>query len=264
MQEADKLHKILNLKRSICFIDLETTGLDIDKDRIVEISICKLYPNGEKEVKTRRINPEIPISQEATDLHGITNEMVINEPTFKKVAKGLLSLIENCDIVGYNINLYDAPLLYNEFNRVDIYFDYKKVNFIDSSNIFKIKEPRTLNAAYKFYCDKDLTEAHSSNADVLATVEIFIEQLVKYDDLPKTVEGLALFSNYDKEMVDITGKFIKDEDGDLVFNFGKHKHKKAKSEPGFLKWMVEKATFSKDVNDIVYNILEEIKQENGK
>jgi DNA polymerase-3 subunit epsilon len=252
----------LELERPLCFIDLETTGLDVENDKIVEITICKIHPNGEREIKTKVFNPERPISPEATELHGHTNESVANEKPFHKYAKGMHSFIEGCDIAGYNSNTYDNPMLYFEFLRAGIEWDYKSVNLIDVCNIFKIKEPRTLAGAFKFYCDKVSENTHNSKDDILATVEVFESQLEKYE-LPTNLKDLAYLSNYDKEIIDIGGKFSKDDDGDLIFNFGaKNRGKKCTSDKGYLEWMIsDKATFTADVKKIASDILESMKEE---
>jgi len=252
----------LKLKRPICFIDLETTGLDTSTDRIVEIAILKYFPDGKKEIKTRRLNPEIPISETASELHGITNEMVANEPTFKKVSKSMLALIDGCDVAGFNSNSFDFPLLYSEFLRAGLEWDYSTVQRIDIGNLFKKFEPRTLTKAYEFYCGKDLVDSHGAKADIEATLEVLEAQLEKYE-LPDDLAQLAFIANYDKELVDISGKFIKDKDGDYVINFGvKHKGKKAITEPGFLEWMLgEDTSFTPDVKRIASALLESLKPE---
>ena len=249
--------KELNLTRPICFIDIESTGLNVEKDRIVELTVCKVHPSGDKEVKTKRFNPEIEISEEATKKHGLTNEDLKDEPLFRKLAKGILLFISDSDIAGYNSNYFDLPLLFFEFERAGVKWDYKKSNFIDIATIFKRNEERTLSAAYKFYCDKDLSNAHSAEVDTLATYEVFLAQLEKYSDLSCDMQELAYYCNYDKELVDITGKFAKNEQGEFIFNFGTHKGKKCLTELQYLHWMVEKGNFSSEVKDIAENILKE-------
>ncbi|MDE6831962.1 MAG: 3'-5' exonuclease, partial [Muribaculaceae bacterium] len=185
----------LNLKKSIIFFDLETTGTNITKDRIVEISIIKVKPNGEEEEYTYRINPEMPIPAEATAVHHITDDDVRHEPTFKQRAKELAKIFMGCDIAGFNSNRFDMPLLVEEFDRAGVDFDYSKAHFIDVQTIFHKKEPRTLVAAYRYYCNKELEGAHSANADTRATLEVLKAQLDRYEDLPRDMEELAKFSS---------------------------------------------------------------------
>ena len=175
----------LKLKRPIIFFDLETTGVDTAHDRIVEISMVKIEPDGTKHVKTRRINPEMPIPAEATAVHGISDEDVKDEPTFKQIAKSLAKFIEGCDFGGFNSNRFDLPMLVEEFMRADVDVDFRKRKFVDVQNIFHKKEQRTLVAAYKFYCDKDLENAHSAEADTLATYEVLEAQIERYGDIGK-------------------------------------------------------------------------------
>ena len=188
----------LNLKNPIVFFDIESTGLNVATDRIVEISIVKINPDGSEEIKTRRINPTIPISPEAQKVHGISDEDVKNEPTFAQIAKSLAKWMEGCDIAGYNSMKFDIPLLSEEFLRADVDFDFRKRKLVDVQNIFHKMEQRTLTAAYKFYCQKDLENAHSAEADTLATYEILKAQLDKYPDLQNDVKFLAEFSTKSK------------------------------------------------------------------
>ena len=245
-----------NLKRPICFIDLETTGLSTQKDRIVEISICKIHVDGTKEIKTKLFNPEIPISPEASAIHGYTNESLKDEPVFKKLAKGLAAFIADSDLGGFRSNAYDFPLLSNEFERAGITWNWQDSNLIDSYNILVAKEPRTLGGVYTHYTGEIMENAHSAKADILATVEIFEKQVEKYELAVDNMNELALLSNYGKKMVDLSGKFTEDVDGDLVLNFGKHKGKKAKEERGFLEWMLTVPDFSDNVKGIVNKLLE--------
>lgn len=189
----------LNLKKPIVFFDLETTGIDLSRDRIVEISLVKILPNGDQELKTRRINPEMPIPPEATAIHGITDEDVKDAPRFKEVAKSLAQYIEGCDLGGYNSNKFDIPMLVEEFLRADVDVDLKKRKFIDVQNIFHKMEQRTLIAAYKFYCGKDLENAHSAEADIMATYEVLQAQLDRYPELQNDVDFLAAFSERGKK-----------------------------------------------------------------
>ncbi len=232
----------LNLKRPIVFFDLETTGVDTSKDRIVEISMIKVMPDGSKDVKTRRVNPEMPIPAEATAVHGITDEDVKNEPTFRQLAKSLAQFIQGCDFGGFNSNRFDLTLLVEEFLRVGVDVDLKRRKFVDVQNIFHKKEQRTLVAAYKFYCDKDLTDAHSAAADTMATYEVLCAQLDRYDDLENDIDFLAEFSEREKA-VDYAGRIVYNEQGVEVFSFGKYRGQSVEEvfrrEPSYYAWMME-------------------------
>ena len=231
----------LNLTKPLAFIDLETTGLNIASDRIVEISIVKVHPNGNKDIVTRRVNPTIPISTESTSIHGIGDDDVKNEPTFKQMAKELANFIEGCDLAGYNSNKFDIPMLAEEFLRAEVDFDITKRNLVDVQNIFHKMEQRTLSAAYKFYCDKDLVGAHSAEADTIATMEILLAQVEKYDSLENNVAFLSEFSKA-TNIVDLLGRIVYDKNNVEVFNFGKHKGKAVlevlEKEPGYYHWMM--------------------------
>ena len=232
----------LKLKKPIVFFDLETTGVDIAKDRIVEISNLKLHPDGKKEVKTRRVNPEMPIPVSSSEIHGIYDEDVKDEPTFKAIAKSLANFIGNSDLAGYNSNKFDVPLLAEEFLRVGVDFEVESRSLVDVQNIFHKMEQRTLVAAYKFYCGKDLTNAHSAEADNTATFEVLEAQLEKYDELEDNVKFLAEFSQRTKN-VDLMGRIVYNEDGVEVFNFGKNKGvpvtEVLKSQPSYYNWMMD-------------------------
>jgi DNA polymerase-3 subunit epsilon len=232
----------LKLKNPIIFFDLETTGIDIMHDRIVELSLIKVYPNGTEEVKSRRLNPERPIPAEATAVHGITDEDVKDAPTFKQVAKDLARIFEGCDVAGFNSNRFDIPLLEEEFLRAGVDFDFSKRQFIDVQTIFHKMEQRTLIAAYKFYCGKDLTDAHSAEADTRATYEVLKAQLDRYPNLENDVTFLSEFSTHNKN-VDLAGRMIYNENKVEVFNFGKHKGKPVeevlKKEPSYYGWMMQ-------------------------
>lgn len=203
----------LKLKRPIVFFDLETTGVDTATDRIVEISLVKIGVDGSKSVKTRRINPERHIPEEATEVHGITDEDVKDEPTFRQIAKSLAQYIEGCDFGGFNSNRFDLPMLVEEFMRAGVDVDFRKRKFIDVQNIFHRKEQRTLVAAYKFYCDKDLANAHSAEADTLATYEVLEAQIERYPDIGDTVEQLSEFSS-NGEIVDFAGRLAMNDKGE--------------------------------------------------
>lgn len=231
----------LNLKNPIIFFDLETTGVDQSKDRIVEISIVKVMPDGTEEVKTRRLNPQMPIPAGATAIHGISDDDVKDCPTFKDVAKSLAAYVEGCDLAGYNSNRFDIPVLVEEFLRAGIDVDFKKRRFIDVQNIFHKMEQRTLVAAYKFYCDKDLTNAHSAEADTRATYEVLLAQLDKYENLENDIDALSKFSTTDR-FVDYAGRLIYNDKDQEVINFGKHKGRVAeevfRQEPSYYGWMM--------------------------
>lgn len=231
---------MLKLHKPICFFDLETTGINVAKDRIVEISVLKVFPNGNKESKTLRVNPEIPISAESTSIHGITDEDIAHEPTFKEIAPQIWEMIKDSDLAGYNSNRFDIPLLVEEFIRNDIDFDLKNHRFVDVQVIFFKKEPRDLASAYKFYCDKTLENAHSAKADVDATYEIFKAQIKKYDDLENDIRFLSEFTTQ-RKTADLAGFIGFDKDGDEVFNFGKHKGKKVievfEKDLGYYSWI---------------------------
>ncbi len=231
----------LKLKRPIIFFDLETTGIDISNDRIVEISMVKVGVDGEKIVKTRRINPEMHIPEAATAVHGISDEDVKDEPTFRQIAKSLAAFIEGCDFGGFNSNRFDLPMLVEEFLRaeVDVNFDNRK--FVDVQTIFHRKEQRTLVAAYKFYCDKDLENAHSAEADTMATYEVLESQIERYGDIGSTVEELAEFSSHGP-MVDFAGRLSLNDKGEEIFTFGKYKGRTVvevfAKDPSYYSWIM--------------------------
>ncbi len=233
----------LNLKNPIVFFDLETTGINIVKDRIVEISLLKVYPNGKEEIKSRRINPEQPIPAEATAIHGITDDDVKDCPTFKQIAKSLADLLEGCDIAGFNSSRFDVPLLAEEFLRAGIDFDMRKRKFVDVQIIFHKKEQRSLEAAYKFYCDKELENAHSAEADTKATYEVLKAQLDRYPDLANDISTLSQEYSSFNNNVDLAGRMVYDEKGVEVFNFGKHKGKSVtevlRNEPSYYSWIMD-------------------------
>ena len=231
----------LNLNKPICFFDLETTGTNVAKDRIVEISILKVFPNGTKTSKTWLVNPGIPIPAEATAIHGISNEKVAKEPSFKKLSREIYQMIKDSDLGGYNSDRFDIPLLAEEMLRAEVDFDMKNMVSVDVQTIFHKMEKRTLEAAYKFYCDKDLTEAHSAEADTMATYEVLLSQLDRYPELENNVKKLAEFSNR-KNSLDFAGFIGKDKEGEAIFTFGKHNGKKVEeileNEPGYFGWIL--------------------------
>ena len=232
----------LNLKRPIVFFDLETTGVDTARDRIVEISLVKVMPDGEEIVKTRRLNPGMHIPEEASAIHHITDEDVKECPRFEQVAKSLAQFLEGCDFGGFNSNRFDLPVLVEEFLRAGVEVNFKKRRFIDVQNIFHKMEQRTLVAAYKFYCDKNLEEAHSAEADTLATYEVLKAQLDRYPELQNDVAALADFSSRG-ETADYAGRILYNEKREEVFGFGKYRGRKVeevfRQDPSYYSWMMD-------------------------
>ncbi|MEI6865829.1 exonuclease domain-containing protein [Flavicella sp.] len=230
----------LELKKPIVFFDLETTGVNIAKDRIVEISILKVFPNGNKESKTWLVNPEMEIPKETSAIHGITNDKIANEPTFKELARQVETLIKGCDLAGFNSNRFDIPLLAEEMLRVGIDFDMHNRVAIDVQVIFHKKEQRTLSAGYQFYCGKDLENAHSAEADTLATYDILMAQIEKYDDIGTDVKSLSEYSSHNRR-ADFAGFLMFDEDDNELFSFGKYKGRKVTDvfteNPGYYSWI---------------------------
>ncbi len=231
----------LNLKKPLVILDLETTGVNIVNDRIVEFSALKVSPGGAEEWLTLRINPGIPIPAESTRIHGISDADVANEPHFKDVAKKIASFVEGCDLAGFNAMRFDIPVLCEEFLRVSVDFNPARHRYIDVQVIFHKKEQRTLSAAYKFYCNMELENAHSAQADTAATYEILKAQLDRYPDLENDIEKLSAFSAFNNN-ADLAGRIIFNEQGTEVFNFGKHKGKPVelvfKDEPSYYSWMM--------------------------
>lgn len=254
----------LNLTRPLIFFDLETTGTNIVRDRIVELSYIKVYPDGREESKSRRLNPEMHIPEGATAVHHISDEDVANEPTFRQVSKALLEIFEGCDIAGYNSNKFDVPLLIEEFARVGINFDISDRKFVDVQNIFHKMEQRTLVAAYRFYCNKELEGAHSALADTQATYEVLKSQLDRYPDLENDVEKLADFSRAGRG-IDLAARFVLDDNDVPVMNFGKHKGQPVKEvfrrEPSFYAWMMQ-GEFARNTKDVATRFYNEVR--NGK
>lgn len=246
----------LNLKNPIIFFDLETTGLNITQDKIVEISYIKVYPNGEEEEKTLRINPGCHIPEEATAVHHITDDDVKDAPLFKDVAKNLSKVFEGCDIAGFNSNRFDVPMLSEEFMNAGITIDLSRRKFVDVQTIFHKMEQRNLVAAYKFYCDKDLTDAHSASADTRATYEVLKAQLDRYPDLKNDVNYLSDFSSQ-KKNVDLMGRIVYNEKQQEVFNFGKYKgvlvEEVLRKDPGYYAWMMQ-GDFAQDTKRVLTNI----------
>ncbi len=230
----------LNLNRPICFFDLETTGIDVAKDRIVEISILKIFPNGNKESKTWLVNPEMTIPPQVIAVHGITNEKVAGEPTFSALAPTVYNMIKDSDLGGYNSDRFDIPLLAEELLRAGIDFDMKNRVSVDVQTIFHKMEERTLSAALKFYCGKSIENAHSAAADTMATYEILKAQLERYPELVNDMKSLSEFTTR-KKIADFAGMIAFDKDGDEMFAFGKHKGVKVdkilETEPGYFSWI---------------------------
>lgn len=248
----------LKLDKPIVFFDLETTGTRVAHDRVVELSVIKLLPSGEKEVKTRRLNPEMPIPPQATAIHGIGDADVADAPTFKAISKNLYIYLEGCDLGGYNVVRFDIPVLINEFRRAGLDFSVENRRVVDPFVIFCKMEPRTLSAAYKLFCGKELEGAHGAEADVLATIEVLDGQLSKYDDLPRNLEELHDFCDQsDPDWLDSTGKF-KWENDEVRVNFGKNSGTGLKEiavqNPGFLRWMIN-ADFPEDAKKIATDAL---------
>jgi len=230
----------LKLNRPICFFDLETTGIDVARDRIVEISILKVFPNGNKESKTWLVNPTISIPPQSTEIHGITNEKVAGEPTFKELASQVYNMIKDSDLAGFNSDRFDIPLLAEELLRAEVDFDMKNRVAVDIQTIFHKKEERTLSAAYKFYCNASLENAHSAAADTNATYEILKAQLDRYEDLENDIKALAEYTTR-KKSADFAGFIAFNNDGKEIFTFGKHKgalvDEVLEKEPGYFGWI---------------------------
>jgi DNA polymerase-3 subunit epsilon len=238
----------LTLKRPIVFFDLETTGTDIGRDRIVQIAVLKLLPDGGEEVKTRLLNPGVPIPASATEVHHITNADVADKPKFADIAKGLAEFFRDADIAGF-----DIPILVEEFGRCSIPFPEPDAKFVDVQVIYHRKEERTLAAAYKFYCSKTLEGAHDAEADVRATLEVFREQLEKYDDIGTTLEELHRYSNSDT-IVDYARKLMRNDRGEIVYAFGKNRGKRVLDDTGYAEWMLG-GDFAESTKNVLRRIL---------
>jgi len=231
----------LKLSKPLCFFDLETTGTNVATDRIVEISILKIHPNGNRESKTWLVNPEIPIPEEVIEIHGISNEQVAEAPTFRQLSREIYQMIRDSDLAGFNSDRFDIPLLAEEMLRAGVDFDMKNMVSVDVQTIFHKMEKRTLEAAYQFYCNKDLNAAHSAEADTHATYEVLLSQLDRYPELENNVKKLAEFSTH-RQFADFAGFIALDEEGEEIFAFGKHKGTKVrdvlKNEPGYFGWIL--------------------------
>lgn len=230
----------LNLTKPLCFFDLETTGINVSKDRIVEIAILKIYPDGEKESRTWLVNPECPIPPETTAVHGISDEDVIDKPTFKELAPKVVNMLEGSDVAGFNSNRFDIPLLAEELLRAEQDLDLKKCRPVDVQVIFHKREPRNLSAAYKFYCDKDLVNAHSAEADTNATYEILKAQIEKYEDLDNNVDALSKYSQHYTN-ADFAGFIGYNKENKEIFKFGKYKNQLVEDvfdkDRGYFSWL---------------------------
>ena len=255
----------LNLNRPIVFLDLETTGINVATDRIIEICLIKVHPDGSEETMTERINPTIPVSEQAFEIHGISNEDLKDKPTFAELANAFAQFIGNADLSGYNAIKFDIPLLVEEFLRADIDFDAKSRKLVDVQNIFHKMEPRNLSAAYKFYCEKELDNAHSAEADTMATYEILKAQLDMYEGteykdkdgntsvpVVNDINTLSEFSYHTKN-ADLIGHIIYNEKGEEVFNFGKYKGKTVSLEPQYYDWMM-KSKFPRSTKKVITSI----------
>ena len=246
----------LKLKRPLLFFDIESTGLNVATDRIVEISMVKVMPDGSRDVKTRRVNPTIPIPEAARAVHGISDEDVKDCPTFAQLAKSMMAWMEGCDIAGYNSLNFDIPMLTEEFMRVGLDPKFRERNLVDVQVIFYKKEPRTLSGAYKFYCGKNLEDAHTAEADTMATLEVLEAQLDHYPDLENDVAALADFTKRQK-MLDYANRIVLDEHDVPIFNFGKHKGRSVREvleqEPSYYTWM-QNGDFTQDTKNVLTKI----------
>lgn len=249
----------LELKRPLAFFDIEATGISPRGDRIVELAIIKLMPDGGRVSHTWRVNPEMPIPEEATRIHGITDDDVADEPTFAQIAREVFEILEDCDVGGYNVARFDVPMLTEEFQRADIKFGIEDRKIIDAQRIYHQREPRNLEAAVQFFCGRPHTGAHGAEADTQATIDVLEAQLERYSDLPRTVAELDEYCNPgDPAWVDRIGR-LKWANGEVVLNFGRKKgtplREIVEEDPGFIKWIL-RSDFPADVKKIVQNALE--------
>ena len=253
----------LALKNDLAIFDIEATGLDVSQDRIVEIAVLKVTADGQETSFVKRINPEIKISEESIEIHGITEEDIKDAPTFQMIADELAEFIGTADLAGFNSNKFDIPMLAEEFLRVNHSFKVADRKFVDVQNIFHKMEQRTLVAAYKFYCDANLENAHSADADVKATYEVLKAQVERYDELEEDIDFLSEFSKQNKhEIVDFAGRIAKNDKGEVIYNFGKHKGKSianvAEDEPGYYGWMMN-GNFPRYTKSVLKEEMERIK-----
>lgn len=255
----------LNLKRPLVIFDLETTGVNISEDRIVEISVIKVYPDGHEESFTQRINPGIPIPAASTAVHGISDDDVKDCPRFIDLAYDLYDKIKDCDIAGFNSNKFDVPILVEEFLRSGVQADFTKTKFVDVQNIYHKMEKRTLEAAYKFYCDKELVDAHSAQADTRATYEVLKAQVERYPEIENDIDFLSDFSSYNKR-VDFAGTLVYDDNGNIVVNFGKYKgvllYDVLRANAGYVDWVL-KSDFTLDTKNH-FSMQYELYKKSGK
>jgi len=256
---VENLTELFPLDRPVAFFDIEATGSDPFYDRIVEISILKIESNGTRKIITERINPGIRIPIEAINIHRIRNEDVKNCPSFREIAPKILDILKDSDLAGYNIVEYDLKIIAKEFERAGIEFSLNQRRIVDAFKIFQRNERRDLSAAYKFYCGKQLKGAHGAEPDILATYEVFLAQLQKYNDLPKNMAGLHEYCNaQDDRFVDAERKFYW-RDGQAYFNFGKYKSKALEQitheDPNYIDWIIQKSEFSQEVIDICWKAL---------
>lgn len=250
---------MMTTDKPIVWFDIESTGVDRENDRIVELCMVKINADGPREVKTRRFNPEMPIPAGASEVHGIYDDDVKYEPAFRQVAKGIHAFIQGCDLGGFNSNAFDIPMLYHEFLRAGIEWDYSQCRMIDVGNIYKRLYPRTLESSVKNFLGREHDGAHGAEADTLATIEVFDYFMgLGSEELPADMDGISLYSNYDKKMLDVSGKFSLADDGEtIILNFGKYRGQPATDNIDFIEWMIYKANFSPDVNRICEQILKE-------
>jgi DNA polymerase-3 subunit epsilon len=248
----------LKLTRPLCVFDLETTGTNTAKDRIVEIALIKIHPDGSCVDKHKYINPQIPIPPGASAVHGITDEKVKDAPTFRQISKGLLNFISGCDFLGYNCLNFDVPMLVEEFHRVRVPHPFADANVVDAYKIFRKRETRTLSAALMFFCNEELKDAHTAHADTQATLKVLLGQLDRYPDLCHDVEGLSSYCQ-DDDVVDYNRRIIKRE-GEYLYNFGKHKGKRLLDEPSYAEWML-KQDFPEDTKATIRKIMVQVKME---
>lgn len=258
----------LSLNTPLAVFDLETTGVDVTNDRIVEIAILKVHPNGETEEYCKRVNPQIPIPKESSEIHGIYEADIKDAPSFTELAEEIATFIGDADLAGYNSNKFDIPVLAEEFLRAGSNFNVADRKFIDVQNIFHKMEQRTLVAAYKFYCDKDLENAHSAMYDTKATWEVLKAQIELYNDLEPNAKFLSEFSRANNvELLDFAGRIAKNDKGEAIYNFGKHKGKTIrqvnKIEPGYYGWMLD-ANFPLFTKQVLKREMESIKAEQSK
>lgn len=245
----------MKFSKPIVFFDLETTGVNVNKSRIVEFAGIKINSSNEKSELHRLVNPLVEIPEEASEIHGIYDMDVADQPTFNNLSNEILDFIDGCALAGYNIIRFDVPLLKAEFDRVGAEWDFRKHDFLDMMTIFRRNFPMTLGGAVKYYLEKDIEDAHTALGDVESTIQVFDKQLEKYPDIPKTINELALYSNYDNEILDLGGKFKYNSEKKIVFTFGKYKDKLISKNIDYLKWMVN-SDFANDTKNFIKKYIE--------